>query len=213
MSFTSLPTGKLLKKPEKIKIKNFPAAYVVRFYRNLADNVDNFLGSDFYGRIGNNATIPSEDAQKYMLATSDFAKGMETDINNYVTRDKINSVSFRQKLDPIKKNILRRQNPLELVFEDISTFDAENPIVGSLLRELNNGKKLMTGDLVKKVPGPPGVDFAIRNRLNKLKERKQQYFSTTHTITTSFFTSTTTTTTTVIFFFQFAITATITTTI
>ena len=213
MSFISLPTGKLLKKPEKIKIKNFPAAYVVRFYRNLADNVDNFLGSDFYGRIGNNATIPSEDAQKYMLATSDFAKGMETDINNYVTRDKINSVSFRQKLDPIKKNILRRQNPLELVFEDISTFDAENPIVGSLLRELNNGKKLMTGDLVKKVPGPPGVDFAIRNRLNKLKERKQQYFSTTHTITTSFFTSTTTTTTTVIFFFQFAITATITTTI
>ena len=186
---------------------------MVRFYRNLADNVDNFLGSDFYGRIGNNATIPSEDAQKYMLATSDFAKGMETDINNYVTRDKINSVSFRQKLDPIKKNILRRQNPLELVFEDISTFDAENPIVGSLLRELNNGKKLMTGDLVKKVPGPPGVDFAIRNRLNKLKERKQQYFSTTHTITTSFFTSTTTTTTTVIFFFQFAITATITTTI
>ena len=213
MSFISLPTGKLHKKPEKIKIKNFPAAYVGRFYRNLADNVDNFLGSDFYGRIGNNATIPSEDTQKYMLATSDFAKGMETDINNYVTRDKINSVSFRQKLDPIKKNILRRQNPLELVFEDISTFDAENPIVGSLLRELNNGKKLMTGDLVKKVPGPPGVDFAIRNRLNKLKERKKQYFSTTHTITTSFFTSTTTTTTTVIFFFQFAITATITTTI
>ena len=27
------------------------------------------------------------------------------------------------------------------VFEDISTFDAENPIVGSLLRELFVGKK------------------------------------------------------------------------
>ena len=31
---------------------------------------------------------------------------------------------FRQKLDPISKNILRRENPFELVFEDISTFDA-----------------------------------------------------------------------------------------
>ena len=59
---------------------------------------------------------------------SDFAKGMQTDINNYATRDRTNNASFSQKLDPIKKNILRRQNPLELVFEDISTLSAENPI-------------------------------------------------------------------------------------
>ena len=39
--------------------------------------------------------------------------------------------SFRQKLDPISKNMRRRQNPIEFVFEDISTFDAENPIVVS----------------------------------------------------------------------------------
>ena len=58
---------------------------------------------------------------------------MQTDINNYMTKDRINNASFRQKLDPIKNNTLRRQNQLELVFEDILTFDAENPIVGSLL--------------------------------------------------------------------------------
>ena len=52
-----------------------------------------------------------------------------------VTRDRINDASFRQKLDPTSKN------PLELVFEDISTFDAENPIVGSLLREIDLNKK------------------------------------------------------------------------
>ena len=75
------------------------------------------------------------------MAASDFAKGMQTDINHYVTKDRINNTSFRQKLDPISKNILRRQNPLELVFEDISTFDAKNPIVGSLLKELDVGKK------------------------------------------------------------------------
>ena len=64
---------------------------------------------------------------------SDSVKGMQTDINNYMTKDRINNASFRQKLDPIKNNTLRRQNQLELVFEDILTFDAENPIVGSLL--------------------------------------------------------------------------------
>ena len=66
---------------------------------------------------------------------------MQSNINHYVTKDRINNASFQQKLDRISKNILRRQNPLEVVFEDISTFDAENPIVGSLLRELDVGKK------------------------------------------------------------------------
>ena len=91
------------------------------------------MGSDFHGVIANNAKIPSEDIQKYILATSDFAKGMQNDINHYVTHGRINNASFRQNLDPIGKNILRKRNPLELVFEDISTFDAENPITGSLL--------------------------------------------------------------------------------
>ena len=116
MGFYSLPTGKLHKKPRQERLKNFPTGYVGSFYRNLADNVDNFLGSDFYGWITNNANIPSEDIQKYILLTSDFAKGMQNDIDHYVTCDRINNVSFRQKLDPISKNILRRQNPLKLVF-------------------------------------------------------------------------------------------------
>ena len=73
-------------------------------------------------------------------------------------------MSFRQTLDPLSKNIIRRQNPLELVFEDISTFDAENPIVGSLLKELDVGKKYIASELIKKTPRPPGVNFATRKR-------------------------------------------------
>ena len=68
---------------------------------------------------------------------------------------------------------MRRQNPLELVFEDISTFDAENLIAGSLVKELYAGKKDIGSELIKKAPRPPGVDFAIRNRLEKLKNRPE----------------------------------------
>ena len=121
-----MPTGKLHKKEKQKKLKNFPAGYVGNFYRNLADNVDNFLGSEFYGRITNDANSTSANVQKCILATSDFAKGIQTDINHYVTKDRINDASFGQKLDPISKNIIRRQNPLELVFEDLLAFDAEN---------------------------------------------------------------------------------------
>ena len=93
--------------------------------------------------------------QKYILATSDFEKEIQTDINHYITRDRINDASFWQKLDPINKNIIRRQNPLELVFEDVSTFDAENPIVGSLLREIDLNKKQTDSDFIKSLPSQP----------------------------------------------------------
>ena len=175
MNFISLPTGKFYKKRETRKLKNFPAGYVGRFYRNLADNVDNFLGSDFYGPITKDYNIPSEDVQKYILATSNFIKGIQTDINHYVTKDRINNASFRQKLDPISKNILRRQNALELVFEDISTFDAENPIVSSLFKELDVGKKDLASEFIKKAPRQPDPDYRLRQRLENLIDRKDPF--------------------------------------
>ena len=145
--FFLLPANKFYKKENTKKLKNFPAGYVESFYRNLADNIN--TTSDFYSRIAADADIPKEDVQKYILATSDFAKSIQIDIDHYVTRERINNASFRQRLDPISKNILRRQNPLELVFEDISTFDAENPIVGSLLREIDIKKKQSDSDFIK----------------------------------------------------------------
>ena len=65
-------------------------------------------------------------------------------------KDWINNANFIQRLDPISKNVIRRQNPLELVFEDILTFDVENPIVGSLLKELNVGEKDVANELIKR---------------------------------------------------------------
>ena len=166
--FFLLATNKLYKKENTKRLKNFPAGYVGSFYRNLVDRVDT-SSSDFYSAIANDANIPKEDVQKYLLATSDFAKSVQTDINHYVTRDRINDASFRQKLDPISKNILRRQNPLELVFEDISTFDAENPIEGSLLREVDIRKKQSDSDFIKSIPTHPGKEFEIQKRLDRLR--------------------------------------------
>ena len=115
--FLLLPTNKLYKKENTKRLKNFPARYVEGFYRNLAENVHNFIGSDFYSRITANVGIPREDVQKYILATSDFAKSIQTDINHHVTRDRINDANFRQKVDPISKSILRRQTPLKLLLK------------------------------------------------------------------------------------------------
>ena len=113
--------------------------------------------------MANYSNIPSDDILKYILATSFFAKVILTEINHYVSRDRINNANFRKKLDPVSKSILKRQNPLELLSEDISTFDSKYPIVGSLLRELDIGKKVLASDLIKQAPGLPGQDYAIMN--------------------------------------------------
>ena len=114
--FYLLPTNKLVKKENTKRLKNFPAGYVGKFYRNIADNVDNFLGSDFYSRISKDYDIHNDDLQKYILATSDFAKSVQTDINHYVTRDRINDASFREKLDPISKKYYTKAEPYGVSF-------------------------------------------------------------------------------------------------
>ena len=81
--FFLLPTNKLYKKENTRRLKNFSAGYMGSFCRNLADNID--TSSDFYSQIAADADIPREDVQKYILATSDFAKSIQTDINHYVT--------------------------------------------------------------------------------------------------------------------------------
>ena len=50
------------------------------------------------------------------------------------------------------------------MFEDISTFDAQNPIIGSLLQELDIVKKDLANELIKEAPRP-AVDLDIQKRL------------------------------------------------
>ena len=95
---------------------------------------------------------------------------MQNDIKHYVTRDRINNASFRKKLDPIGESILRRHNPLELVFKDISTFDAENPIIVSWIREVNVKKKILANDAIKGARTLPSRDYEIQNGLNRLRD-------------------------------------------
>ena len=79
ISFILLPMGTFHKKRETKWSKNFPVGCVGKFYRNLADNVNyDLLGSDLYGSIANDYDIPSDDVRKYILATKDFAKGIQT---------------------------------------------------------------------------------------------------------------------------------------
>ena len=61
---------------------------------------------------------------------------------------------------------------MELVFEDVSTFDAENSIVESLLRETDLNKKQADSGFIKSLPSQPGKEFEKKKRLDWLRDIK-----------------------------------------
>ena len=89
-------------KNRKEKAEKFPLGCLGKFYRSLVDNVDSFLRSDFYGRIANDAVCLFlwKTCKSIYWQPAIFSKGMQDDINHYVSRDRINNASLRQKLAP-----------------------------------------------------------------------------------------------------------------
>ena len=59
------------------------------------------------------------------------------------------------------------------MFEEISTFDAQNPVVGSLLRELDIGKEDLASEVIKKALRP-GVDLDIQKKIRSVTKGQQQ---------------------------------------
>ena len=86
----------------------------------------------------------------------------------YITRDRFIQANFQRKLDPIAKNVIRNQNLLELVFKIMQHFDVKNPVIGSLIQEIDIRKKDVTGKRLAKAPNIK--DFEIKYRLDRLTQ-------------------------------------------
>ena len=140
-AYYSLPRVRLKRKEDEKKLNNFSNAY-------LTDDIKNFL-----------------------LATSDYGQEIQSNLDLYITRGKHNEASFRRKLDPIKKNVWRKENPLELLHKDISNFDAQNPVIASLLREIDVDKRDNSSNFLKKAPNVNEVVL----KLDRLKKKDEPY--------------------------------------
>ena len=95
-----------------------------------------------------------------------------------ITDNKLNNASVRRKFDPLYKNILLRQNPFELVFKDISTFDGQNPIISKLLSEILIGKNNSVDKILKKVHSNHKVK--IRSKLDGIRVLAINYQAESH---------------------------------
>ena len=70
---------------------------------------------------------------------------------------RLSKASFKQKLDPISKNIIRNSNRLELAFKEISACHVPNPVIGSLLRKIDIEEKKDLHRILAKAPNPRDI--------------------------------------------------------
>ena len=138
--FISLPRARIHTKESTKKLNNLPTNFVESFYKVWLDGIYFSGDTDFQQSIVNKT--PSEGVKKFLLATSDFGNEIQGELNLYRTDGKLNSPSFRRKFDPISKNVIRNQNPIELLFKDLKHFDAQNPVIVNLIKEIDVGKKV-----------------------------------------------------------------------
>ena len=161
--------AKIHKKEPTKKLNNFPPNFVESFYKDWLDGIDFSRDADFQQSIVNKTL--SEDVKKFLLALIDFGNEIQGGLNLYGMCGKLNSASFIRKLDPISKNVIRNQNPIEFWFKDLNHFDAQNPVTGNFIKEIDIGKKKYINKILKGAPDI--IDLELRLRLNRLRDNEQ----------------------------------------
>ena len=134
--FISLPRNRIHKKEETKKL-DLPSNFVESFYKDFLDGTNFSQDNDFQQQLVNNPL--SENVKKFLLVTSDFGEEVQGELDLYVINNRLNETSFRRRLDPISKNIIRNKNSIELLFKDVKLFHAQNPVIGSLMKKTDFG--------------------------------------------------------------------------
>ena len=127
MSDLSLPFG-LIRKEEKFRLdlpKNYGASQYTKRLPYISREDPSFQNSII--DIINNRS----DWRKILVATSDYRRNIQENINSVVTGGKFNqavAVACRV-LDQKNKGVFESPTPLSITFKDARKFDIQNPIL------------------------------------------------------------------------------------
>ena len=79
--------------------------------------------------------------QKFLLARDLLQDSIQKNLNMIVTNGSFNNTSIRRVLDTKFPSVMKKLNPVEVLFKDKSKFDVQNPFVGSLITQVVDNKK------------------------------------------------------------------------
>ena len=108
------------------------------------------------------------DLKKWLLATSDYGRELQEDLNPVVGYDeKFNNAIVRHALDRKDASVMQNPNRLNLIFRDVKKFDMQNPIIGKIATQVK-ASKLTEDQLTRRILMQDQISD-IANRLEKSK--------------------------------------------
>ena len=85
--------------------------------------------------------VDSLALQKILLATDLLKDSIQENLDLVVTDGGFNKASISRALDTKFLSVMKKPNPIEVMFKNKSKFDVENPVAGSLITQVADKKK------------------------------------------------------------------------
>ena len=117
--------------------------------------------------------VKDVDLQKYLLATGLMQDTIKENLNTIVRDCDLNAASIRRKLDTKYPSVMKNSIPIDAVFKDKAIFDVQNPVVGSLLLQVQKNKAKERVCLEQLGQAPSITDINIAKRVKELKNFKE----------------------------------------
>ena len=110
--------------------------------------------------------------QKYLSANGNSKKSIQDSLDMIVTDSKFNDASVCRALDLKIPSLMKKSNPVDVVYKDVAKFGTQNPVIGSLLSQIEPGKLTdkKVDEYLNKIPFVKDLEIAA-----KLKQLKDFY--------------------------------------
>ena len=96
---------------------------------------------------------------------------IQENLNIITTDGRFNEASIRKASDTKYPSVMKKSNPIDVVFKDKAKFDAQNLVIGTLLAQVNNEDKKKEKAFLNQLSGVLSItDLNIRKRLQELKD-------------------------------------------
>ena len=116
-----------------------------------------------------NGAVDNLELQRYLLATDLFQDSVQQSLGMIVTDGGFNDATVRRELDLKYPSIMKKPNPVDVVFKDQTKFDVQNPKVGSLVAQVQQNKTNEKAILNQLSGASSTKDIELAERLAKLR--------------------------------------------
>ena len=108
---------------------------------------------------------------KHLLATGLLKDSIQDSLDMIVTDGKFNNASVRRALETKYPSVMKKWNPIDIVFKDEAKFHTQNPIIGTLLTQIQSEKTKCDKAIENQLKGAPSIkDLGIAEQLERFKQ-------------------------------------------